>query len=436
MSIADRSKAEIIEALKTERAQYGLLVLERDALRLSVAALTEEREQVLDVLKSSDERARIAEGERDALARGKRLAECDRESHYGALNNAIRVLMEEFFILSPQGDLPNVNSAGGQLAQCVESVLSEYRARLADLTEERDRLKKEASMQADCYISLLGELESRTSEEAGDEHPALSASRVVPERLKIRGLLIENKRARRAAAWAYQYFGSHDAPVWILDNFCALAQGEVTPHKWKYPADYEARLAAQPEGVPPIQRIIELLRSEIPDRQLSVNHGDEIQGYADGLEEAISILESFTDADLILPPDPVPEEATKPTRLGRIGTTVLDFESEIEYIKQLDAKPGEAPGQFTDRDRECFRAGLMHGCRNGYTLESEQSTAMLAAGLRPSPVAEREKVTLNELVNAYQRGYRQVASTDTNRSAQESGLRAALDAARDKEVVE
>lgn len=73
---------------------------------------------------------------------------------------------------------------------------------------------------------------------------------------------------------------------------------------------------------------------------------------------------------------------------------------------------------------------------NGYTLESEQSTAMLAAGLRPSPVAEREKVTLNELVNAYQRGYRQVASTDTNRSAQESGLRAALDAARDKEVVE
>lgn len=123
------------------------------------------------------------------------------------------------------------------------------------------------------------------------------------------------------------------------------------------------QLAAQPEGVPPIQRIIELLRSEIPDRQLSVNHGDEIQGYADGLEEAISILESFTDADLILPPDPVPEEATKPTRLGRIGTTVLDFESEIEYIKQLDAKPGEAPGQFTDRDRECFRAGLMHGCR-------------------------------------------------------------------------
>jgi hypothetical protein len=41
---------------------------------------------------------------------------------------------------------------------------------------------------------------------------------------------------REAFAWLYQWAGAINAPMSVLDNLSALAQGNAAPHQWKYPA--------------------------------------------------------------------------------------------------------------------------------------------------------------------------------------------------------
>ncbi len=53
---------------------------------------------------------------------------------------------------------------------------------------------------------------------------------------KLRSSPHEPSPHREAFAWLYQWAGAMNAPVSILDNLSALAQGEPLPHEWQYPA--------------------------------------------------------------------------------------------------------------------------------------------------------------------------------------------------------
>lgn len=48
--------------------------------------------------------------------------------------------------------------------------------------------------------------------------------------------LADQRHFREAFAYMYQYAGATNAPVEVLDNLAALANGETPPHPWKYPA--------------------------------------------------------------------------------------------------------------------------------------------------------------------------------------------------------
>jgi hypothetical protein len=78
-----------------------------------------------------------------------RVARCNERDYVGAINDAIRVLTEHFFAHDPKGDLPPCLSAGGMLAQCVESVLAQHRDSVAECDSLRERVAGLAKALAD-----------------------------------------------------------------------------------------------------------------------------------------------------------------------------------------------------------------------------------------------------------------------------------------------
>ena len=85
--------------------------------------------------------------EAEELRRNLGIVKADAKYYRGAINNAIQVLMDHFFAMEPQGDLPQEPSAGGMLSQCVESVLAQSReskARAEKAEAENAELRAES----------------------------------------------------------------------------------------------------------------------------------------------------------------------------------------------------------------------------------------------------------------------------------------------------
>lgn len=269
------------------------------------------------------------------------------------------------------------------MQDCV-SEIDALRLSVAALTEEKEQ--------------VLGVLKS--SEHETDDPIFAARMRMAQiEGLTERARIAEEERDRLRETWT-DAKGTVWAPptAWAYAKVCRLLE------------EYKARIAAHLEGVPCQE--CALLKQIQSDCVFSCSRcGKTVINH--------------------IPPTPVPEEASKcPVCKGHKGVPG-DAPCHRCGGDSVLAKPVEAPGQFTDREREIFRLGV-GGAFASWPWTDERIDSAMKSGLKPSPVAEREKVTLNELVNAYQRGYQQLDSGETNRSAQESGILAAVEALQGK----
>ena len=124
------------------------LLTDRDQLAQAIRECIEQTgvglgsgDDLPDALRQIAQVLLLQRGNLELLERKYGVAECERKLNYGAITSAVRVLSEAFLTLT-HSNVPSEDSIGGQLAQCVESVLGEIR----DLKQDRDRLRAELAI--------------------------------------------------------------------------------------------------------------------------------------------------------------------------------------------------------------------------------------------------------------------------------------------------